>query len=66
MKNGSKVDDREEILHIIRNHCMIIEGKMLHDIKCETDAREMALWLIGRLDSVTDALKVFLLAKERH
>jgi len=66
MKNGVKADEREEILHIIRNHCMIIEGKMLQDIKCQTDAREMALWLIGQVDSVGDALRAFLLAKERH
>ena len=65
MKNGVKADERNQILHMVRNLSAALEGKMIEDVKAQTDPREMALWLIHRLEGITDALKV-LVDKEQE
>lgn len=60
MKNGVKADERDQILHIILNLSMVLEGKVKSNAKQNVDPHETAAWLIERLEQAAQDLKTLL------
>ena len=59
MKDGVKADARNEIQHLIRNLCMVVEGKMIADVKAARALGETIDWLIETFEGIARELKAF-------
>ena len=53
----SEPNETNQILHIIRNLSLVLKGKVIENTKDHVQPKEMAMWLIKRLEQATQDLK---------